>query len=73
MWIDISQAPRDDTPIDLWDMYRPEWGGERLCNYYRVELSPDNVFYDPCSIGRTCIRTATHFMYVPQGPQGELK
>ncbi len=64
-WRPIATAPRDDTPIDLWcgDCK------ERLVNYSRVELAPDNVFYEPNEDGRCVVRTATHWMPLPEPPK----
>jgi hypothetical protein len=63
-WQPIANAPKDDTPVDLW---RGEWK-ERATNMRRVELSKDNIFYEPICSGPGCVRDATHFMLVPGDP-----
>ena len=62
-WQPIATAPKDATVIDLC---RP--GDGRLTNYYRVQLSADNIFYDPTKTGPCIIRDATHWMPIPDPP-----
>jgi len=64
-WQPIETAPKNGTPVDLW---RSKWGGERLTNMYRVELEKDNVFYEPVASGECCVRDATHWMPILNGP-----
>lgn len=74
IWKPIASAPKDDTPIDLWVAFEPtndRGNGVRLVNYKRIQLSHDNVFYEPVRSGRTCVRTATHWMVIPEGPNYE--
>lgn len=64
-WQPIDTAPKDDTPVDLWcGQYN-----ERLVNYRRVDLGEGNVFYEPIEWGRCVVRTATHWMQLPEPPQ----
>ncbi len=63
-WKPIATAPKDKTPVDLWSTY---YG--RLPNYVRVERSATNVFYDPNYAGVCCVRDATHWMPIPEGPK----
>lgn len=63
-WRLIKSAPKDDTPVDLWcGCYN-----ERLPNYRRVKLSTKNVFYSPVICGKSVVRTATHWMPLPEPP-----
>lgn len=64
-WKPIETAPRDETPIDIWCARV----GERLPNYYRVDMGGDNVFYKPVISGRTVVRTASHWMPLPEPPE----
>ena len=65
-WRPISEAPKDDTVVDLWR------DGERLTDYQRVDLGKGNVFYEPVNGGPTCVRDATHFsISLPPPPDGE--
>ena len=59
-WQPIETAPTDETVVDLW-CGRDD---ERLANYYRVDYGSGNVFYAPMDSGRSCVRTATHWMTV---------
>jgi hypothetical protein len=59
-WQPIANAPKDNTPVDLWSPSH-----ERLTNYRRVERTKTNVFYDPICSGVVCVRDATHFMFIP--------
>lgn len=59
-WQPIANAPKDNTPVDLWS---PSHG--RLTNYRRIERTKTNVFYDPVCSGVVCVRDATHFMFIP--------
>lgn len=70
-WLPISEAPKDDTIVDLWvvDIWDAGYG-YRLANYRRVELEPDNVFYDPVADGECTVRTASYFMLPPAPPKG---
>lgn len=65
-WQPIETAPKDGTPVDIW---RPSWGGERVTNMRRVELSHENIFYEPISSGPACVRDATHWMPLPAPPK----
>jgi hypothetical protein len=63
-WRPISEAPKDDTHIDLWR-------GERKCratNMRRVDLGGGNVFYEGVGSGPSCVRDATHWMPIPKPP-----
>lgn len=62
-WRPIAEAPKDETPVDLWR------DGERLTNMYRVQLSPTNVFYEPVEEGPCVVRDATHFMPLLPPPE----
>ena len=62
-WQPIETAPKDGTPVDLWR------GGERLTNMRRVEIAPDNVFYEPAESGYSCVRDATHWAPLPSAPK----
>lgn len=66
-WQLIETAPKDGTVIDLWC---GEYN-ERLINYRRVKLSRDNIFYEPTEGGRCVVRTATHWMPLPEPPGGD--
>ncbi|WP_440984958.1 DUF551 domain-containing protein [Xanthomonas sontii] len=66
-WLPIETAPKDGTVIDLWC---GEYN-ERLTNYRRVKLAPDNIFYSPTKSGRSVVRTATHWMPLPEPPGGD--
>ena len=67
-WMPIETAPKDGTPIDIWI---PSIGGQRLTNMRRVELSKNNVFYDPVESGLCAVRDATHWMPLPPPPKTE--
>lgn len=62
-WRPISEAPKDDTPVDIWSK-----SNCRLANYFRVELEDGDWFYDPVEDGVTTVRDATHFMPLPEPP-----
>lgn len=64
LWQPIKTAPKDETPIDLWCSEEKK----RFVNYKRVVYGRNNVFYDPVDCGRCCIRTATHWMPIPNAP-----
>ena len=66
-WRTMESAPRDATPVDLWRH------GERLTNYRRVKLAPDNVFYEPVESGYSCVRDAEYWRPLPEPPNGETK
>lgn len=66
-WRTMESAPRDGTPVDLWR------DGERLTNYRRVKLAPDNVFYEPVESGYSCVRDAEYWRTLPEPPNGETK
>ena len=66
-WRPIETAPKDETPVDLW---RSQWN-ERAVNMRRVELSPENVFYEAVKSGPSCVRDATHWMPLPAPPTTE--
>lgn len=62
----MESAPRDATPVDLWR------NGERLTNYRRVKLAPDNVFYEPVESGYSCVRDAEYWQPLPPPPNGAI-
>lgn len=62
-WQPISTAPKDDRIIDIWSVSEG-----RCCNYRRVDLGLNNVFYDPDVDGPCTIRDATHWMQIPDAP-----
>jgi hypothetical protein len=62
-WQPIETAPKDSTIIDIW---KPSDG--RLTAYRRVELSLDNIFYEPVRSGVCVVRDATHWMPIPEPP-----
>lgn len=64
-WQAIEFAPKDGTEVDLW---RPSYGGERLCDCRWVQLSPTNGFFEPIRGTLRCVRDATHFMLAPGPP-----
>lgn len=64
-WLPIESAPKDGTPVDVWS---PKYSGERHANMRRVELAPDNVFYEAVESGPSCLRGVTHWMPVPAAP-----
>lgn len=64
-WQAIEFAPKDGTEVDLW---RPEYGGERLCGYRWVQQSSWNGYFDPIRSGPCAVRDATHFMLAPGPP-----
>ena len=64
MWQPIETAPKDSTPVDIW---RSEWG-ERAVNMRRVELAPNNVFYESIGSGPGVVRDASHWMPLPEPP-----
>lgn len=66
-WRTMESAPRDATPVDLWRH------GERLTNYRRVKLAPDNVFYEPVESGYSCVRDAEYWRTLPPPPNGETE
>lgn len=66
-WRTMESAPRDATPVDLWRH------GERLTNYRRVKLAPDNVFYEPVESGYSCVRDAEYWRPLREPPNGETK
>lgn len=59
-WQPIADAPKDDTPVDLW---RGTFG-ERATNMRRVVLSEANIFYEPVESGPSVVRDATHFRLI---------
>jgi hypothetical protein len=65
-WKPIETAPKDGTPVDLWD---EKYGG-RMVNMRRVDHNGDgkNVYYEAVDEGYTCVRTATHWMPIPEPP-----
>lgn len=66
MWQPIETAPRDGTIVDLW---RPNYGGERLCAYRWEQLSEGNGFFSPVGSGYCVVRDATHWMPLPEPPK----
>ena len=64
-WEKIETAPKDKTVVDIW---HPELG--RLVNMRRVYISRSNVFYEQTEGGYSCVRYATHWMPLPEPPQG---
>ena len=62
-WLPIETAPKNSTIIDVWSKSEG-----RLTSYWRVELSPDNVFYDSAISGVCCVRDVTHWMLPPESP-----
>lgn len=52
-WQPIETAPKDSTPVDLWN------GEVRFTNMRRVKISKTNIFYDPVECGTCCVRDAT--------------
>lgn len=67
-WRPMSEAPKDGTPVDLW---RGKWN-ERVVNMRRVELAPDNVFYEPVESGPSCVRDATAWRPIPPPPEDAI-
>lgn len=63
-WQPIETAPKDSTPVDIW---RSKWK-ERAVNMRRVELAPNNVFYEPIGSGPGAVRDASHWMPIPEPP-----
>ena len=62
-WKPIETAPYDEL-LDLWR------DGERLVNARKVKLSDGNVFFEQVvPFGYSCIRDATHWRLVPDGPE----
>ena len=61
-WKPIETAPYDEL-LDLWR------DGERITNAKKVKLSEGNVFFEQVPFGYTCIRDATHWRLVPDGPE----
>lgn len=64
-WMPIETAPKDETPVDLWVPNRRDG---RLVNMRRVQLGKHNVFYQAIEVGPSCVRDATHWMPIPNGP-----
>ena len=65
-WRPIETAPKDGTVIDIW---RSGCGGYRTVNMLRADLGNENVFYEPETSGPSCVRDATHWMPLPEGPK----
>ena len=65
-WKPIETAPKNGKPVDIW---RSNFGGERLTNMRRVDLGNGNVFYAPVYCGPSCVRDATHWMPIPAKPK----
>jgi hypothetical protein len=66
-WLPIESAPRDGTPVIIW---YPDW--QEVCFGMRwIELSKGNAFFEPAPgfPGYTCVRTATHWMPMPEPPK----
>lgn len=65
-WIKIDDVARSGVEVDLW---RPAYGGERLCGYRWAQLSLDNGFFQPIHGGYSVVRDATHYMLPPAPPE----
>lgn len=68
-WQPIKTAPKDETVIDI---YTPEHGIGRCVYMSRVDLGKGNIFYEQTQGGYSCIRTATHWMPLPEDPNVKL-
>ena len=66
-WKPIETAPRDETILDL---YSPDLG--RCVYMRRVDLGKGNIFYEQTQGGYSCVRSATHWMPLPEAPNVEL-
>jgi len=64
-WLPIATAPKDETVIDI---YTPEHRIGRCVYMRRVDLGKGNIFYEQTQGGYSCIRTATHWMPLPEDP-----
>ena len=67
MWIKINLSKLKDG--DNFDIFSPSYG--RLTNYvFRKDFANEkgNSFFESAASGQTCVRDATHFMYIPENP-----
>ena len=69
-WQPIETAPKDEAVIDI---YTPEHGIGRCVYMRRVDLGKGNIFYEQTQGGYSCIRTATHWMPLPEAPNVQIE
>ncbi len=65
-WKPIDDIARSRIEVDLW---RPAYGGERLCGYRWVNRSCGNGYFEPIRGGYCVVRDATHYVLPPAPPE----